>query len=874
MNKTAIHNFAVTARRKLISDIEYRCGLIGITAKNIAEPAIKEKGMESYSVAGGVLNTLYGKDIENRKKIVQLVKQKGFAQFVEEIAYTWFNRIIAIRFMEVNDYLPTKTRVLSSEIAGKAEPDIVTEALQVDLGFTEKQLDYIATCKRDNKADVLYRFLFLRQCNKLGEILPGLFEHMDDYSELLFGLSYIDPNGVLQELLVIPEEDFDVNRGGQVEIIGWLYQYYNEESKDETFALLKRNVKITKERVPSATQLFTPDWIVRYMVENSLGRLWVEGHPNDELRTGWKYYLDEAEQEPNVQKELAEIRSTYAHLKPEDIKFIDPCMGSGHILVYAFDVLMDIYKSVGYTERDAAHIIVEKNLYGLDIDDRAYQLSYFAIMMKARQYDRRFLQWAVENKAQPSLYAIQESNDLNPDYLKLFGDLEPIAKRLVSLFHDAKEFGSILNVDLKATELTALKERIDGILSTTYENIFDNIRQIGLKDLFLPLLKQAIILQQKYDVTVTNPPYMSALGMGARMTQFVKDNYPDSKSDLFAVFIERCGALTKLNGYEAMITQHAWMFLSSFERLRNKLLLQNIVNMAHLGARAFEEIGGEVVQTTTFVLSKCNIANYKANYARLVDYQNQQTKEDAFLLGNNQHKAIKEDFMKIPGSPIAYWVGVKVLRAFSENQAMGTLVPTKKGLDTGENDKFLRYWFEVSFPKVGIGYNNSESFTDEGMKWAPHDKGGSYCRWYGNKEWVINWENNGFDLRHSKANLRSERFYFNNAITWSSLSSGKISFRYSDYGAISNTAGSSLYPSSEQSYYYLGFLNTNVTQYLVDIISPTLNYSAGPVSQIPIVVNKSLQPSITELSKSNIDRAKGWWDAFETSWDFKKHPLI
>lgn len=609
MNKTAIKNFAIWARNKLIADVSYDARLIGITEEGVAKPLPQSFGdTQFFDIGTAEPYSISGEAVRQRNKLVEVIQQKekdtdyktAYQYVIEEVAYTWFNRLIAIRFMEVNDYLPSHIRVLSSE-SGKLEPDLVTTPFDAKLPFTAEEEARIFQLKQDNKLDEVFRILFLKQCNALNEILPALFEKTKNYTELLLSLSVIDQNGVVYHLIHdIPEDDFNIERGGQVEIIGWLYQYYNTEPKAAAFA---KNGKITKEEIPAVTQLFTPDWIVRYMVENSLGRLWVEGHPDCGLKENWKYYLEEAQQEPEVQAKLAAIRKEYSALNPEDIKLIDPCMGSGHILVYAFDVLMQIYESAGYSQRDAAKSILEHNIYGLDIDDRAYQLAYFAVMMKARQYNRRILNG--ENTCH--VYAIQESNSINRAHLKYFGagmdDIEKNAAKmqlegLLDTLTDAKEYGSILNVESYNWDLLrrfVVAEDTDGQISMDSVGVEDTAEQLKR------LIDIGETMARKYWATCTNPPYAGTSNLSANVNNFVKKNYPDSKADLFAVFIERCRQMTVNNGFQAMITQHAWMFLSSFEKLREKMMQTETVNMAHLGARAFEEIGGEVVQTTAFV---------------------------------------------------------------------------------------------------------------------------------------------------------------------------------------------------------------------------------------------------------------------------------
>lgn len=605
MNKSAIQKFAIWARTTLMEQVAQRAYQYGITKDGYGEEnAVTVNGM-----------ALSPQEQSQRRELVREIQAKGYDQVVEEVAYTWFNRFIALRYMEVNNYLPSHIRVFSNA-QGAFDPEILKEALHIDLpGLDQSKVaEYI----EKNETEALYRYLFLTQCNALSESLPKMFEHMGGYTELLFPNNILRPDSVLGRMVAdIPEEDWT----DQVQIIGWLYQYYNTELKAETFDLLKKNVKVTKERIPSATQLFTPDWIVRYMVENSLGRLWLEGHPNPALRENWKYYLDEAEQEPEVEAQLVVLRAQRQTLRPEDITLIDPCMGSGHILVYAFDVFMQIYESEGWSQRDAAASIVQKNLYGLDIDRRAAQLAYFAVMMKARQYDRRFLTRGI----QPNLY-------------------HPAA------YAEGQEFGSLLIVD----ELEPKPEQPDEI--TLFDgNYGDKLNTWNFRSL----------LARQYDVVVTNPPYMAVSNGDAALNKYIKDNYPDSKGDLFAAFIERCGRFARQNGYQAMITQHSWMFLSSFEKLRTKLLQSaDIVNMAHLGARAFEEIGGEVVQTTSFVLRRAYTRGYKGTYCRLVEPTTQQGKEDMFLAEESRYTAEQANFSKIPGLRVGYWLSKKMRNYF------------------------------------------------------------------------------------------------------------------------------------------------------------------------------------------------------------------
>ena len=858
MDKTAIKTFAINSRKKLMEDVGYKMSLVGIDKDNIYEPISSANGIETYQL-GGSTNSIYDNDISKRERLVREVKQKGFENVIEEVAYTWFNRIIAIRFMEINNFLPTKTRVLSSETAGKIEPDIITEAFDVDLDYTQEDKELIFKLKDENKLDELFRFLFIKQCNKLNEILPGLFEKTDDYLELLLNISFTNEDGVVRQLIdTIPENDFE----SQVEVIGWLYQFYNTELKDETFANLKKRIKISKERIPAATQLFTPDWIVKYMVENSVGRLWLEGHPNNELKSKWKYYVDEAKQEPEVEQQLIAIRKESEILKPEDISVIDPCMGSGHILVYVFEVLMDIYVSEGFTEKDACESILKNNLYGLDIDKRAYQLAYFAVLMKARKYNRRILTKGIS----PLLCSIEETNSISKEFIEELISQDKTNEKnwnyLHNVFKNAKEYGSIL--DIKNINFDELFNDI-----CTYESNKNNLNQYKYQNeiqLMKNIIQQSKLLAKNYDIVATNPPYMGNSGMNPNLKDYLKKNYPQSKSDLFAVFIEKCHDFCNEKGFVAMITQQSFMFLSTFEKLRVELINNHtIINMAHLGAHAFEEIGGEVVQATTFVNRNNLIKNYKSTFHRLTEFNSESKKEEEFHNDKNKFTIKQNLFRNIPNYPIAYWINDKIINVFLNSKQLGDLMPVKKGMDTGNNNKYLRYWFEIS------NLNFTPFF--ENTKWVPYDKGGNFRKWYGNNEYVINWEDNGHELKNSKANLRSKHLYFKESITWNALSSSKTCFRFSEFKSIFDSAGSSLFPESNINY-YLGLLNSNQTQLFLDIINPTLNYGAGSMSQVPIIFDNSKANIIDSIVKENIFITKKDWDDYEISWNFKKHPLI
>ncbi len=882
MDKPAIKKFAVWARNKLIADTKYRAGLVGVTETAVVEllPQSNET-VQFFDVGLPQPYRIEGDAVTQRQRFVaelnkETAKQGSYTAayqtVVDKVAYTWFNRLIAVRYMEVNDLLPSRTRVLSSA-DGRAEPQIVTSPFDAVLDYTPAEQQQIVTLKNDNKLDEAFQLLFLKQCAALGDCLPRLFEQVDDYMPLLLALSFTDKDGVVCHLVNdIPESDWleEDNKGGAVQIVGWLYQYYNTEPKEQVFANLKKNIKISAENIPAATQLFTPDWIVRYMVENSLGRLWSEGHPDFD-KSEWKYYLDEAPQEPQVAQQLAELRKGYAALTPEDIKCIDPCMGSGHILAYLFDVLMQIYRSAGYTDRDAAASIVEHNLYGLDIDDRAAQMAYFVVMMKGCQYDSRFLR----RHLNPHVYAIQESGELTTDALGRLGKQESTARALLDGFKNAKEYGSILQPKVTLAELDALQEQLREVDGASNMGSFTDQFVAGqLLRVLCPLVEQARMLVQKYDVVVTNPPYMGGSGMNARLSDYVKKVYPDSKSDLFAVFIERCAQMDKRGGYQAMITQHAWMFLSSFEKLRAKLQLIDTINMAHLGARGFDEIGGEVVQTTSFVMRNSHIKGYKGTYCRLIDGGSE--KESLFYDEKRRYIKSSEDFEAIPGTLITYWISDKIVNAFKNGRKLGELAYPKQGLATSNNDKYLRFWYEVDVSKMNVKATSLEDACESGKKWFPYCKGGSFRKWYGNRDYVIDWNDDGNLLRNDKkAVVRNPNLYFHEGFSYSDVSTGDYALRYYGNGFVFDSTGPMIFLEKGNVINYnknkfLAVMNSKVINQILEFLCPTIHYTQSAVAKLPLFEIKNE----CHQSEENILLSKSDWDSFETSWDFKRHPLI
>lgn len=875
MNKNAIKNYAVWARTELMKQV----------AQKAYEYDVTESSLPGYNTDNVNGRLLTGDEKKQLNELITEVKKNGYEHVIEEVAYTWFNRFIALRYMEVNNYLPQRVRVFTND-NNEFKPDLLTDAIHVELDGLDKQkvFDYI----EENKQEELYKYLLLTLCNDMNQYLPDMFTSIKDYKTLLFPDNLLKEDSVLAKLITDIDEDSWTD---QVQIIGWLYQYYNSELKD--IVMKKKNY--TKDDIPAATQLFTPDWIVRYMVENSLGRLYInkrkhEGifadeknaYQTSEERTanekfisnemGWKYYLPEAKQHQEVIKELETIELEHAKLKPEDIKVIDPCMGSGHILVYAFDVLMDIYRDAGYSDRDAAKSILENNLYGLEIDERAYHLAYFALMMKARSYNRRIL----NKETKFNLVEIREPrNTLKPEFEQYLDNYTDLAHYLVNVFQDAKEFGSILNLDCTVEQSDNLKNHLDELKEESInEDLVAQSEISELNDLLKPLIKQAKLLVQKYDVVITNPPYMPP---SPRQKSYVQKNYPDSKSDLFAVFIEKCHLLTKKNAYQAMITMHSWMFLSSFEKLRNKLLINNtIINMAHLGARAFEDIGGEVVQTTAFVFDNANIKNYQSNFKRLVAYSSQDAKEEEYLKDANLYTSSATNFSKIPGSPIAYWVSDNFVSNFSEKSISDKFLP-KFGMSTGDGNRFIRMWHEVMVDRIDITLTTITEASKKNVLWVPLDKGGSYRKWYGNNNYVVWWKNNGEDIKNcKKAAVRSPQYFFTSHISWTLISSGDFSSRYFKDGYALDTASNCIYfKDNIEKIDVLGFLNSIVADKYLQILNPTMNFSCGVIGKLPYMIkNELLKNKIDDYVSINIQLSKDDWDSFETSWDFKVHPLV
>ena len=876
MDKNAIKKFAVWARTELIARVSLKGVEYGITEDTIED-------VNADSVGGKVLTA---DEKKQRQALIAEINDKGYKQVMEEVAYTWFNRFSALRFMEVNGYLPSHVRVFTDE-ENNFKPQIITEAIHLDLDGLDMEKVY--ELKDAEKTEELYKYLLIVQCNALNKILPGMFQKIADYTELLLPDNLLREGSVIQQMIeLIPEDDWK----DAVQIIGWLYQYYNAELKSQADNAVKQGGKITGENLPEKTQIFTPDWIVRYMVENSLGRLWLEGHPDvkeqllpteeeqaayaagnrDPEDTKWHYYLEEAEQEPEVQIQLAEIRKEYAALTPDQLKVIDPCSGSGHILTYMFDVLMKIYESYGYTTREAVASIVENNIYGLDIDDRAAQLAYFAVMMKARQYDRRFFSRGI----QPHVYAVVESNHVDKFAVDYFcnGDakLTVAMDTIISELHDAKEYGSILTVTPQ--DWSALYDRFAEIA----EDI-NMSRKTALREL-LPLVQTAQALAQKYDTVVTNPPYLGLRSIGVKTLGYIQKNYPDSKNDFFAVFIDKCIKFTKACGKIALVTAESWLSLSSFEKIRLSVLKTTTINnMLHLGNGAFDAGFG----TVAFSLTKQFISEYYGTYYKLNDIEEPMSKENAVIERNAtvQYFSWQSDFSYIPGAAVSYWVSQRLFNCFTRYTPLGDIAEPRQGLTTCDNDRFMRFWHEVCFNNIAFQCSSTDESKSLPQKWYPYNKGGEPRKWYGNNEYIVNWHNDGAEIKTYVASkyvsysrtVKNIPYYFRKGLTWSAIAK-KYAVRAYGNGFIFADKGQAVFVDDKSYYYICGLMNSKFTDSVLAIISPTLDFNCGYIKKIPVCLNESKYEVVAPLVIDSIQLAQYDWDSFETSWDFQHHPLL
>ncbi|GAB6568494.1 MULTISPECIES: BREX-1 system adenine-specific DNA-methyltransferase PglX [Bacillus cereus group] len=861
MNKKALKEFAVYARNELREQIALRAQAFGITPEG---SPVLVTGADYVEINDKKYPIVYKNSIQ---KLLKEIETKGYDNVIEEVAYTWFNRLIAIRYMEVHNYLPSKVRVLSSETKEKVDPDILTEYQYTDLPVNKEVASLLAQGNREEA----FRKLLVAQCNELNDIMPFLFEKLADYTELLLPESLLHADSLINKLgKELDDEDFE-----HVEVIGWLYQYYISEKKDEVFAGLKKNKKITKENIPAATQLFTPHWIVRYMVENSLGHMWLESHPDSEVKEEMKYYVEPAEQELEVQAKLEELQNP--NLSPEEITVLDPACGSGHILVYAFDLLYKIYEERGYPTKEIPTLILEKNLYGIDIDDRAAQLASFALMMKAREKTKRIFR----NVPKLNIISIQESNSiLIEQAADLIGENDnekEEIKDLLTTFIDAKNFGSILQPE-KVDADKYIRKIIE--LNETGERNLENFEVYEQLDKVKEFIVQAKILSLQYDVVITNPPYMGTNSMNLLLRNYLKKKYPETKNDLFAVFMERGNSFTRSRGFHASINQHSWMFLGSYEKLRGNIISNlNIYSMIHLGPKTFEEIGGEIVQSTAFVLRN-ERGDYKGSYIRLTDIYNSIEKETAFLNRIKSYVVDSKEFYEIPGKPISYWISKKVREIFKNSKVLREYGEPREGMATADNNKFLRFWNEVEFERIGFGFKSRQEANTSKLKWFPYNKGGEYRKWYGNRDLVVNWQYDGQEIRNNidaNGRIRSHNynleFIFKEHITWTAISSGDFSSRWSPEGALFDSKGKALFPFSvECSGNLLGFMNSKVFNYLIGIISSTMDFNPGQVGVIPYLDQKDAR--IDSIVREQLNHSRTDWDSFETSWDFQKHPFL
>jgi len=867
MNKAAIKKFAVEARKKLITSVKDKAALIGITKEDITKAISSGADYAVFPTQIGIETTLFGKELKQRENLVNRINEKGYESVMEEVAYTWFNRIIAIRFMEVNDYLPSRIRVLSSESKGKFEPDIVTQAPNIDLDLSQHEVEEIIAMKEQNQLDKLFRMLFIKQCNELGELLPELFENTSkdnrDYTEILLDISFTNEDGVVRDLLKIEEEDFR----DAVEIIGWMYQYYNEERRDEVINIYKGEVK--KEDIPAATQLFTTDWVVRYMVDNSLGKYWLERNPSSKIKEKLEYFLE------------GNISIVDERITPEDIKFLDPCMGSGHILVYAFDVLMAIYNECGYSQKDAAKLIIQKNLYGIDIDDRAYQLAYFAIMMRARKYNRKILREHVV----PNLCSIQESDGLttledSSEQPRVDDLYIEVTNYLIDVFRNAKEYGSLLNIN--PGNYDSLQYYIENLKKNSELNLFSATWNNKMTTVMPDLIKQAKILTEKYDIVVTNPPYLNK--MDSKLKAFVNENFRNYSGDLFSAFMYRNFSFCKPKGYCAFMTPFVWMFIKTYEKLREFIINnKNISSLIQMEYSAFEEA---TVPICSFVMKNSKDSE-KGIYIKLSDFKGGMEVQRQKVLEAIKDKACGykfhanvENFAKIPGLPIAYWVKPSVIENYKIGKELGLIAYPKTGMTTGDNSRFLRLWSEVNIGSCKFDCENKMQALESGLKWFPYCKGGGFRKWYGFNEFVVNWENDGYEIKNNiktnglkAASVRSENLYFKKLITWSAVTSGKFSCRYVEKGFLFDSGGSSISVNVHDKY-ILALLNSVVGQFYLDISNATINYQPGDIARIPVIFSDEYRFQIDNLVNDNLDISKLEWDSFETSWNFTLHPLV
>ncbi|MCD5325374.1 MULTISPECIES: BREX-1 system adenine-specific DNA-methyltransferase PglX [Pontibacillus] len=860
MNKVELKKFAVEARRDLINKVSLKAGQYGIQ-EDIQELKLEENYGQIF-----VNGKPYPSEMKHAFHLLQQrLSAVGYNQLIEEVAYTWFNRIIAIRYMEVNNYLPDRVNVLSSS-TGKNEPDILHQYETMNLNVDHQKINEWIQKGYNNQA---FRKLFIAQCNALHLSFPFLFEEINDYTELLLPEFLLDSESIIIELVKNQElaESFK-----EVEVIGWVYQFYISEPKNKVFSNLNKKKKIGKNEIPAATQLFTPKWIGQYMVENSLGQLWLESNPDSELKENMNYYIEQSTQEKDVQKVLNTIR--YSNINIEEITLIDPCCGSGHLLVYAFDLFYKMYEESGYLRTEIPKLILENNLYGIDIDYRAVQLSSFALIMKAREKSRRIF----KQNPQLNIYEILETNSLDINeiihFLGCNNQEERDLRHIYNSFYDAKNYGSLIvptNLDYKHY-LYLINKAYESEVTLENYILFEQLRE------FEDILTLCSVVGNKYDVSITNPPYMgSRKAMNKNLKEFVNKYYPESKSDLYACFIERCNTFTKLNGMSSLVTQHSFMFTDDYKKLRKKLLENtHFLSLVHLGTGSFPEINGEIVQTTMFVLRKTYIKRYRGEFVRLVDYKGDLKQLNLHNDNNHYNRYVNEDFKKVKGFPLSYWMSENMKKTFLEYGSFEDIGNPRAGITTGDNEKFVRFWAEVNYEEIGFQKENISEFHSTESKYVPYNKGGKQRKWYGNNEFVLKFDKKHYKLLENQGNhLPSRQYYFRKSITWSDISGRKFAARYCDYGFVFDVKGSSGFPAYEDIYYVLALLNSSLTPRYIDTLNPTLSTQVGDLKRIPIVeVNEDVKQKINELSRENVNIAKDDWDRSELSWDFVRNPLI
>ncbi len=860
MNKTVIRNFATKARRDLMEQVTLRARELGVTAGGCGRI---EAGPDYVIIGGSRYPAPYQQSYE---RLCAQWKAKGFAQLIEEVAYTWFNRIVAIRYMEIHDYLPSHLKVLSSAHPGGLEPQLLTQYRDATFSIN---IPYVEQAVLQGDREGAYRHLLVQQCNELHRIMPFLFEPIADYTELLLPTRLLHADSVIQRLVrEISEEDF-----AEVEIIGWMYQFYIAERKDEIFAALAKGRKIAKEDIAPATQMFTPAWIVQYMVQNSVGRLWMESQPHaqTEAPAAWAYYVTSAPQTDEVRDQLEANRLPIT--RPEDIRILDPACGSGHILVYAYDLLFGLYEQLGYESSEIPYLILEHNLFGLDIDERAAQLAAFALMMKARATTRRVF----TNPPKVRVYSVVSTNDIDAERLvrAVAQDDDSMRQLLLTLFEhysDVKNLGSLITPSSR--ELTGLEERMRDMKAKGQLNLLGDVAENELMwlETFFAVNQ---LLSEQYSVVITNPPYMGSKGMNAPLSAFLQKSYPETKSDLFAAFMERCLALTALGGFSSLINQQSWMFIKSYEKWRDRVIRSyTIDSMVHLGPHAFDEIGGEVVQSTSFVMRKAMVRGWTGVYFRLVAPNSSDEKQQMLLQGEERYAVDQGVFRDIPGSPIAYWASDRVREIFRDNPKLGEIAQPRQGLATADNERFLRLWHEVDVNRIGFGLASRDQAKKSGRKWFPYNKGGEFRRWYGNQDYVINWENDGEVIRNfDRAVIRNPDHYFREGITWTDISSSRFGARYTPEGFLFDVSGSSIFPAHNSIRLVIGFMCSHVCYKFLGYLNPTMHFQVGNIASLPVVLDNNQKASIDHLVQSCVQASKEDWDDYETSWNFIAHPL-